>query len=159
MRFNRHDLIFNVRPTSKISPENYFPNPAGRPKIFIRSPPAGRNYFPNPAGRPNLFLDPAGRNFFPNPAGRLIFLVPNPASRFFSEPRRPQNVRPKILPSDPSEKFPTVSPNFFVMYVLRRTVTLLRTPLFQKVDQGRRAAQTSRDDHGREYRHQPLSRL
>ena len=71
MRFDRHDLIFNLSHTSFFSPENYFPNPAGRPKIFFRIPPAGRNYFPNPAGRPNLF--------FPNPAGRS-FLV-----KFFNQ--------------------------------------------------------------------------
>ena len=61
MRFNRHDLIFNLRPTSKISPENIFPNPAGRLKIFSRIPPA-ENIFPNPAGR----------FFCPNPADRKM---------------------------------------------------------------------------------------
>ena len=29
-------------------------------EIIFRIPPAGRNYFPNPAGRPKLFIEPTG---------------------------------------------------------------------------------------------------
>ena len=87
MRFHRHDLIFHLRPTSKISPENIFRiPPAGR---IYRIPPAVRNYFPNPAGRPKLFSESRRPSeiIFPNPAGRF----------FFSESRRPENVLPKMF--------------------------------------------------------------
>ena len=60
-RIDRHDLNFNLSPTSKISPE-----------IIFRIPPAGRIYripppklcFLNPAGQPNFFARklPANRN-------------------------------------------------------------------------------------------------
>ena len=42
--------------------QNYFPNPAGRPKLFSESCRPSEFIFPNPAGR----------SFFPNPADRKM---------------------------------------------------------------------------------------
>ena len=136
MRFHRHDLIFNLRPTSKISPENIFPNPAGRLKIFSRIPPA-ENIFPNPAGRFFFLPNPADRpklfarklpsesrrpteNIFANPAGRpklfsesrrpAEFIFPNPAGRsFFPNPAdRKMSVRKCLSEKCPFENFGSI---------------------------------------------------